>query len=61
MPAETVRTMRWMIDLSAGLSAAEEHFRRRSQFSGRVFQMMWHIVFDARRVHSPAMEAVFLM
>jgi hypothetical protein len=43
------------------IKAGEDAFRRRSQFSSRVVQMMWHIVFDARRVHSPAMEAVFLM
>jgi hypothetical protein len=50
-----------MIDLSAGLSATEEHFSWRSQFSGRVVQMMWPVVFEARLVPSPAMEAIFLM
>jgi hypothetical protein len=60
-PAETVRTMRWMIDRSVCFIAAEGYFGWRSQFSGRVIEVIRHNACDACLTHSLAMEAIFLM
>jgi hypothetical protein len=53
--------MRWMIDRSVCFIAAEGYFGWRSQFSGRVIEVIRHNACDACLTHSLAMEAIFLM